>query len=251
MKKKILISIALIAFVLTLGITSNLQFANASALVDEEYKLAREYKHHCKKSQILVVTGTASTTVQPDFAIVNFSVETSNKNLENAQNENATTMQNIKSALSLHNLSEKNLTTNWFNIYPEHDYYNGEKSTGHRVSYQFSLKVKEFDNVGKIIDILITNGANMISGAQFGIEYSSTAYIETLTKAVENAKQKANILSNITNIDDLKIVTIKEMPNGHIEFARYDSAMYCGTGNTSIMQNGIDITATVKVVFKG
>ena len=235
MKKKIFLSLALVAFALTLGLTANLRpISSASAAEDSlvshsqnhnhssEYKQCyKSYKHRCNNSQKLIVTGSATTMVQPDFATVSFSIETTNKNLEVAQKENSTIMQNIKSVLSTHNLSEQDLTTNWFNIYPEYNYNYGNQTqpTGHRVSNQLSLKVREIDNIGKIIDTLTASGANMISGIQFGIEDNSNAYNEALSYAVENAKQKAIVLSN-ANIDDLRIVVVKEMPIGHICFER-------------------------------
>jgi len=249
MKKKILIPIALIAFALTLGITANLN-SIIPAFASSEHEQYREHKQHYNCLQTLVVTGTGTATVQSDFATISFHIETASKNLEDAQSENAAAMQNLKHTLGEHNISEQDLTTNWFNIYPEHDYHYGQRIIGHRVSNQLSVKVKQLDNVGKVIDLLTANGANMISGVQFGIEDNSKAYNEALTKAVESAKQKAAVLANTADFDNLKIVAIKETPNGNIGFERYDHAMYSGASNTSIMQNGIEVSATVKIVFK-
>jgi len=205
--------------------------------------------HYGNISQSLTVTGTGIVKVKPDFATINLSVETKDKNLESAQKENAKIVERLVDALALQNISKEDIMTNWFNIYPEYDYNFGQRLTGHRVSNHLSVKVRDVENVGKIIDLATATGANIVSGVQFGIENNSAAYNEALIKAIDSARQKAAVLAAAADIGKIRIISVKETSFNHIGFARYDYSMPCFGGSTSILHNNIEVTATVKVVF--
>ncbi|MCL2375593.1 MAG: SIMPL domain-containing protein, partial [Firmicutes bacterium] len=116
---------------------------------------------------------------------------------------------------------------------------------------------RNVNSVGKIIDIAASTGATVISSVQFGIEDNSAAYNNAFKKAIDNAKLKASVLANEAGLDNLEIAFVKEIshqPQGHIGFARHDYAMFSETGiahDTLIMHGDIEVTASVKVVFKG
>ncbi|MCL2177004.1 MAG: SIMPL domain-containing protein [Firmicutes bacterium] len=193
----------------------------------------------------ITVTGVGSISVKPDVATISLSVETESKSIEVAQTENSEIAQRLVEVLKGQGISESDITTSWFNIFPLHDYNFGRRVLGYRVSNQLNVRVRDISAVGKVIDLATKAGANIVSGIQFGLEDNSPAYNEALTRAVYSAKQKATLLSKAAGLGELEIVAIKETYFNHFGFARYD-AFVC---STTIMHNDIKVSATVEVVF--
>ena len=199
----------------------------------------------------VTVTGTGSVKVQPDFALISLTVETRAKDVIDAQRENSKVVQNLIRKLKEQNIAENDITTSWFNIYPEYHYYYENNQPGYIVSNQLSVKVQNINNVGSIIDASTSAGAKIISGVQFGIQNDTPHYNTALIKAVESAKEKALVMSVATNTGDIKVVSVKEISMNYGGFERYTCTTLCSDKiiNTQIIHSEIEITATVEVVF--
>ncbi|MCL2371005.1 MAG: SIMPL domain-containing protein [Firmicutes bacterium] len=236
MKKYVSISTALVVFIFVIGVA----VVNMPQMI-----LAQAAGHH----YTITVTGNGVVKVNPDIATVNLSIETRNINREDAKSENTKIVQKLRKVLKEQNIIEQDITTNWFNIYPEYDWSSGQRFLGHKVSNQLSIKVREIKNVGKIIDLSTAAGATVVSGVQFGVEDNSTAYNEALIKAVESAKQKTTILTLAADFDDMRIVSVKETPMGYFGIGRYAAASEMSGCHTAILHNDIEVSATVEVVF--
>ena len=200
----------------------------------------------CCANPSITVTSSGVVRVAPDFATVNLHIETKHRFIEEAQTKNAETMQKLVSALEKINISEGDITTNWFSIYPDYSYYNSRESlVGYRVSNQLCIKVRDVKNVGKVIDIATSAGANHVSGVGFGIEDNSQAHILAFERAIESAKQKAGAIAQKTGFGELRICSITEFSLPYMSFDRH-----CGvSAGTSLMHSEIEVTATVTVVF--
>jgi len=240
MKKKYCLSvIVLVIFVLGIAFINTSQAPSVNA-----------FSNNADFS--ITVTGTGIVSVRPDIATINLNVETKNKNLEIAQSQNAGIMKRLIDVLKQQDITEDDISTVWFNIYPEYDYNSGfeQRFSGHRVSNQLCIKIRDIASVDKIINLSTAAGATTVSGIQFGVENNSEAYNEALVKAIESAKQKAAVLSSVTDLNELRVVSVKENPVYHFGFGRYDRVISSESlGGASIMHNDIEVSATVEVVF--
>jgi len=247
MKKYFLICVILLTTALAIGTT----FFNAP----HQVAACEVSGHQDKSSYEITVTGTGCIKTQPDFASINLNIETKNKNLERAQRENTTIVQRLIKVLNEQGISESDINTDWFNIYPEYDHHHhGNNLTAHRVSNQLTIKVRDINNVGKIIDLSTKAGATIVSGVQFGIEKNTHAYNTALVEAIQSAKEKAILVSTATEPGDLKVVSVKEIFSNYSGYDNYyyGRYAYCAgdTNHTSILHNEIKVTATVEVKFK-
>lgn len=245
MKKYFLISILIFAVVLlALAGNNRVSSKTVSAAAFNGDELPRG----------LCVTATSTVKLQPDFANVSFSVETKNMNLGDAQSENAKRVQDLMASLREQNIDESDIKTVNFYVFPEYDYSYGQRFTGYRVNNQINVKVKDFNNTGKLIDAATCSGAIVVSGIQFSVEDYSIGYNRALKEAFELAKEKAAVLSQAATADNLKIVSIKEIPsNFYGGYERVCFAKSSDSGamvNTQIMQGEIEISATVEVRYE-
>lgn len=244
MKKYFLVLILVFAVALTASGTKQASLKSVSAAMS-----------NCDEhSRGLCVTATGTVKAKPDFAALSFSVETKNVILEDAQSENAKQIQDMLTSLKEQGIDETDIKTIGFFIYPEYDYTFGQELTGYRIINQINVKVKDLDNIGKVIDITTHSGANTVNGIQFLLEDNTSSYNHALEKACELAKEKAFILSQAAGIDDIKIISIKEIPNnfyGIYERAYFAKPLNSGSMvQTQIMQGDIEISATVELRYE-
>lgn len=238
MKKYILCTLVMTLSILAVGITL-IGGASQSNTVMATSVNQVQYSN-------ITVTGVGVVHVRPDFANINLTVETRNRNLAEAQKENTQRVQRLIKMLGEQGISEDSICTSWFNIYPEHDYGHYDRVSGHRVSNQLNVKVRDINNVGKIIDLAAAIGVTSVGGVQFGISDNTSAYNAALVKAIESAEQKALLLSAVTDIGDIKIISVKE--TNYYGFGGYSYRSYSVDG-TPIRSNDIEVTAHVEVAF--
>jgi len=242
--KKSFITLAIAASALALAIAIALSISTSS-VVPTHAPL-----HQYNYSQKITVVGNSTVMVPPDFADISLSIETTHKTSEAAQKENTKIVVQLLKALDNQNISKEDIRTSWFAIYPEYDYsFGSQRHRGYRVSNQLSIRLRDTNSVGKIIDTATAAGANIISGVHFGIEDNSDAYSQALIKALESAKQKAVALSEAAGFGAMKIISITESSFNHVGLARMHYDVSCGASHTHILHNDIGVSATVEVTF--
>lgn len=143
---------------------------------------------------ILSSSGTASINAEPDTAVFSLAIETENKLLTQALQENTNKAQKVMSEIKKLLSKDDSIKTTGFNVNPVYNYDNKERKsvlTGYRVTNMVSIKTKKLSDAGKIIDAAIKNGANKADDLDFMIENKEKYSAELLKKASEEAKQKA------------------------------------------------------------
>ena len=194
----------------------------------------------------IIVTGEGEICLIPDTAIVSVGVESLNESLIAAQTENSSSMNALVGVLKELGVLEENIKTKGYNVYQRYDYTQGEKLIGYQVSNYLEFKTKDVDNVGSIISKLMENGANRFSGVTFTLENSEEAYKQALSKALENAKNKASALYG----GELEIKKIIEEKN--TSYYLRDSYGYANSisETTKFMKGEIKVSACIKVEFE-
>ena len=80
-------------------------------------------------------------------------------------------------------------------IHPEYDYRKGQRLTGYRVVRQMTVKVRDLDRLGDVLDGLVAAGANEVHGAQMSAADPSAAEHAALRAAIAAARAKADALA--------------------------------------------------------
>ncbi|HBG48042.1 MAG TPA: hypothetical protein DDW90_00720 [Cyanobacteria bacterium UBA9971] len=143
---------------------------------------------------ILSSSGTASIYAEPDTAIFSFAIETENKFLTQALQENTNKAQKVMFEIKKLIGKDDSIKTTGFNVNPIYNYDNKERKSilsGYRVTNRISVKTKKLSDAGKIIDTAIKNGANKADDLDFMIENKEKYSSKLLKTASEQAKQKA------------------------------------------------------------
>jgi uncharacterized protein len=145
-------------------------------------------------SQISVV-GHGEVKVTSDRATIQVSVQTRAPTAAAAAAENASKQQAVLNALRALGLSNDQLSTVNYNVYPEARYQEGKEPTiiGYNVTNTILVEVRRLNQVGPVIDAALSHGANMITSLQFSASNTEAARRTAIGLAIEKARADAEV----------------------------------------------------------
>lgn len=149
------------------------------------------------------VNGTGEVTAIPDTAVISLGVEVEKDTVQAAMDKAAATMDSVVAVLRANGVTEKDIQTRWFNIYPVRNWTEREGIiVGYQVTNTVSVKVREVDATGHIIDMVAKAGGDLIriNGISFTMDDSSKYYADARAEAVADATEKAQQLADLAGV---------------------------------------------------
>lgn len=141
----------------------------------------------------IVVTGHGEVKVSPDRATIQIAVQTRAATASEAASQNAVKQQAVLSALRALGLTNDQLSTVNYQVYPEQRYEQGKDPVivGYNVTNTIVADIRRIDQVGRVIDAALGHGANMINSLQFYSSNTQTARRTAIASAIETARADA------------------------------------------------------------
>jgi uncharacterized protein YggE len=161
----------------------------------------------------ITVSATGTAEAEPDRARITSGVSTEAPSAREALNGNSDAMNKVIAALKAKGIDPKDIQTASFNVEPVMDYSkDGEppKLRGYRVSNQVVVFVRDLDNLGAVLDDLVSAGANQIQGLSFEVSKAETLKDEARKDAVANALRRAKLLAAASGAEVGQILQISE-----------------------------------------
>ena len=140
--------------------------------------------------RLITVNGDADVLVKPDEAVVRFSVQTKDKDLDDAVTQNDSRTARVLLAMKKLGVSARHIKTDHMNIWPEYHHYES-KVRAYRVRKGITVTVKDTDKLEKVLQEAIDAGANGIDGVQFRSTDLRKHKDKARLMAVQAAKEKA------------------------------------------------------------
>jgi len=202
------------------------------------------------------VSGTGEVTVVPDVAVLSLGVELEEATVQEAMDGAAVAMDRVISTLLDKGIAEKDIQTQWFNIYPVRKWTEWDDNIiGYEVTNTVTVKIRDIDATGRIIDAVAKAGGDLIRihGVSFTVDDPSPYYVEARAEAVADAMAKAKQLAGLSGIQLGKPFYISE-GGGYTPTPIYrDYAMMSFEGGsvptTSISPGETEIILTVQMAF--
>jgi len=159
----------------------------------------------------IIVIGEAKISAKPNLATICLGVETESDNVTQALNENSEKLAKVISAIKGIGISEDNITTTYFRVYPVRDYRTNEFK-GYRIVNEIKIRTRDLNRIGEIIGVAISSGANRVEWIEFGLSKDrfEELRIKAIKEACEDAKAKANTIAESLNLTITRILSIKE-----------------------------------------
>jgi len=161
----------------------------------------------------ITVSATGTATAEPDEARITSGVSTEAPSAREALTGDSEAMNKVIAALKAKGIDAKDIQTASFNVEPVMDYSKDgtpPKVRGYRVSNQVVVVVRDLDNLGAVLDDLVSAGANQIQGLSFEVSKAETLKDEARKDAIANALRRAKLLAAAAGAEVGQVLQISE-----------------------------------------
>ena len=200
-------------------------------------------------------TGNAEMTVDPDKAVIYVLIQTEDDSAENAKNENAEIYDEVLTALIKVGIEMKDIETQNYNINPIYNWTGGTREIiGYRVSNNMEVSTDDFNNVGKIVDASVDNGA-LVSYINFELSTEKTNEYKAmvLAEASQDARKKAESVASGLGKKVGGLVSVTTSDYNYYPYRLYEAGEAkedVQTVATNIQPQNLDISASVTATFR-
>ena len=118
----------------------------------------------------------------------------------------------IASSLREMGIEEKDIQTSSFNIYPQQQFGPTGEMTGttYVVNNTVNVTVRDLQLIGRLLDVVVSTGANSIDGVTFDVQDKSKAVAEARRLAIESARSQADEMAQTAGVTlgDLQTMSV-------------------------------------------
>lgn len=209
----------------------------------------------------ILTSGEGKVYVTPDVAVLTLGIEAQEDSVAVARDEAATAMEAVIAAVKSRGIADKDIQTQYFNI-SQVTRWDGDKNTevvsGYRVTNTVTVKVREIEKAGDVIDDVVVAGGDLtrIQGINFTVDEPRPYYEQAREKAFEYAAAKAKQLADKAGVKLGDVFYITENSGSYgISYRNYvlsqDAiAIPAPTIGTNISIGQLEITATVQLSYE-
>jgi uncharacterized protein len=181
----------------------------------------------------LDIAASGEVTRVPDLAIISAGVQTLQPTATAAIEQNAARMERVRAALKRAGIDDKDIQTSSINLNPEYQYDQNKppRLTGYRATNTVNVKFRDLKRTGAILDALVAEGANQISGPNLTIDKPEAALDEARTRAIANGRARADLYARALGMQVVRLLSVSESggyaappPMPMVAFARAEAA---------------------------
>jgi uncharacterized protein YggE len=152
------------------------------------------------------VNGEGKVTITPDIATLSLGIEAQATTVAEAQDQAATAMSAVMTALTDNGVADKDIQTQYFSIYQVtkwDDFKDEQVVIGYRVTNMVTAKIRDIEQAGPIIDAVAAAGGDYtrINNISFSVDDPTPYYEQARQKAVADARAKAEQLADLAGVN--------------------------------------------------
>jgi uncharacterized protein YggE len=200
----------------------------------------------------IVVSGVGKVRVKPNVAQANIGVEVQAVTLADATSQSNAKSNAVIEKLKSLGVAEKDVQTINYSVQPITQQPRTGTTpaiSGYRVNNQLHVTIRKMEDAGKILDAVVTAGANNIYGITFGIDDPTPFQQQARAAAVKDAQDKAGQLAKAANITLGKILFISEGGVSPRPMLRTVSVMAAEAASVPLETGELEISVSVDVKF--
>ncbi len=209
------------------------------------------------------VTGQGTIEIPADVAQVSIGVESRETTVSEARQNAAEAMESVLDAIKENGVSEDDIVTTNFNIYPQTVWvevsdslgrHSEPRITGYTVSNTVQVTVRDIENLSPVVDTAATAGGDLIriNSIQFTVDDSSVYGEQIRQMAAAEARAKADVYARATGVTLGPLVYLTEIGSSVPMVAaapRAEMAMDGAFKSSPISSGDVNLSVTVQAVF--
>lgn len=205
---------------------------------------------------VIVVSGTGEVTVAPDEATLQISVENDGATAAAALDANSKDTQKVLDRLKAEGVASKDIETANVVVYPMtywDDKTDQQRTTSYRAQNTVTVTFTDFELMGDVYAAATEAGADSVYGPNWQLSEDNEATIGALTKAVENARIKAEALAADQGVELGNALVISES-SVSVPYPIYAERVATDAAGSSVTPpplspQQIEVTASVTVTY--
>lgn len=162
---------------------------------------------------MITVTGTGTTEAAPDIATLTIGVTTQGETAAEALSANTAALDAVMTRLSGAGIEPPDMQTSNLSLNPNWTGYESSSSptiSGYVASNMLTIRVRQLDGLGTVLDAAVADGANTLNGLIFGLADPGPAMNDAREEAVADARAKAQLLASAAGVTLGRVMSISE-----------------------------------------
>lgn len=200
----------------------------------------------------LSVSGEGRVAVSPDMAIVTLGAVAEDREAEAAMREMGASMSAVLEKLYNLGIAERDVQTSSLSLSPlwgeSRSYESGREIQGFQASSQATVRIRDLDSLGGILDAVLTEGANDFRGLQFDLQEPQPHRDAARREAVADARRKAELYAEAAGVSLGPVLEIVEQGTPQPYMMRAEAAAMSG-GAMPVAAGELEITTSVSITW--
>lgn len=201
-------------------------------------------------SRQIVVTATGSASAVPDMAVLRIGVRREARTAGEAMRAASEAAASVLAQVAAAGIEPRDVQTSSISLYPVQDHSNGRVPVirGYVASNDLTVRVRDLEVLGGLLDSVVSEGANTMNGLSFSIAEPGPVETRARAAAVAEARARAETLAEAAGVALGQVQTIAEggaMPPPRPmlrDMATMEAAVPVAEGE-------VDVSVTVTVVY--
>lgn len=192
-----------------------------------------------------------SIDIEPDIATISAGVTSEAPTAVEAMRQNATEMRRVIERIKSLGVAEKDIQTTGINLNARYDYDRNSQQQvfrGYQVSNRVSVKLRDIDRTGAVLDALVEAGATDLGGPSFSADDDTAAKEEARTKAMARARAQALSYARMAGYGAIRLLEVSESIVGSgpvppvMRTASIDAAQESAPVQPGMISSGVNLT---------
>jgi len=198
----------------------------------------------------IVVTASGNASAVPDMAVLRIGVRREARTAGEAMRMASEAAAKVLDQVSMAGIEPRDVQTSSISLYPVQDHSNGRAPVirGYVASNDLTVRVRDLDVLGGLLDSVVSEGANTMNGLSFSMAEPGSVETEARAAAVAEARARAETLAEAAGVTLGQVQTIAE---GSAVTPPRPMLRDMATMEASVpvAEGEVDISVTVTVVY--
>ena len=203
---------------------------------------------------VVELTVNESVEAEPDIVTVGAGVTTQARTAVEAMRTNATAMQSVIDRIKALGVPERDIQTTGINLGAMYDYNQQTQRQvfrGYQASNRVSVKLRDVQRTGEVLDALVAAGATDLSVPEWSIDDDTAARAQARRQAMETARAQALEYTRAAGFSDIRLLEVSET------IARQPPIPFVGAlraeaqdASTPVQPGMVQAGVTVRVIYE-
>jgi uncharacterized protein YggE len=160
----------------------------------------------------LDINATGEVTRVPDVAVISAGVVSRAPTATAALQQTANRIERVLAALKRAGIADRDIQTSNVNLNAEYRYPANQSPqlVGYTASNTVTIRFRDIGNSGKVLDALVSEGANQINGPSLVVDKPEAALDEARAKAIAVGRARADLYARSLGMRVVRVVAVNE-----------------------------------------